>query len=144
MEERLMERGGNYDQQYQQQQQSYQDNQNNKNYLSTIALILSIVSCICCCTNWLFSIPAIICAVIALVKNKKDIFAWVSIVISTVSIIASAILLVLSMPYIIINLQQNVMQDELDLLNDINSTTGVYFDIPNDANSGNSHIDGYQ
>lgn len=55
-------------------------------FLSKIALILSVLSFICCCIDWLFSIPAIICAIIALIKNKKDACAWAAIVISSISI----------------------------------------------------------
>lgn len=41
-------------------------------FLSKVALVLAILSIICCCIDWLFSIPAVICAIIVLVKNKKD------------------------------------------------------------------------
>lgn len=38
-------------------------------FLGKVALVLSIISFVCCCVDWLFSIPAIICAVIAVIKK---------------------------------------------------------------------------
>lgn len=54
-------------------------------FLGKVALVLSIMSFICCCVNWLFFIPAIICAVIAIIKNKRDVSAWAAIIISCIS-----------------------------------------------------------
>lgn len=98
-----MERGVNYDQQTNNNQQpnGYQqpygyppmNNMNvnanvnvQNNFISKVALVLSILSFICCCIDWLFSIPAIICAIIALIKNKKDAAAWAAVVISSLSL----------------------------------------------------------
>lgn len=55
-------------------------------FLGKVALVLSIISFVCCCVDWLFSIPAIICAVIAVIKNKKDVCAWAAIIISCISL----------------------------------------------------------
>lgn len=54
-------------------------------FLGKVALVLSIMSFVCCCVNWLFFIPAIICAVIAIIKNKRDVSAWAAIIISCIS-----------------------------------------------------------
>lgn len=56
-------------------------------FLSKIALVLAVLSFICCCIDWLFSIPAIICAIIALIKNKKDACAWAAMGIASISMI---------------------------------------------------------
>lgn len=60
-------------------------------FLSKVALILAVMSFICCCIDWLFSIPAAICAVIALVKNKKDGCAWAALVIAGISLAVYAL-----------------------------------------------------
>lgn len=64
------------------------------NFLSKVALVLSILSFMCCCIDWLFSIPAVICAVIALIKNQKDSTAWAALVISCVSFIMYIIIMI--------------------------------------------------
>lgn len=62
-------------------------------FLSKIALVLAVLSFICCCIDWLFSIPAIICAAIALIKNKKDACAWAAMGIASISIMFYVVLL---------------------------------------------------
>lgn len=57
------------------------------NFISKVALVLAILSFMCCCIDFLFSIPAVICAIIALIKNKKDITAWAAIIIASLSLI---------------------------------------------------------
>lgn len=57
------------------------------NFISKVALVLAILSFTCCCIDFLFSIPAVICAIIALIKNKKDITAWAAIIIASLSLI---------------------------------------------------------
>lgn len=56
------------------------------NFMSKIALILAIANFFCCCGYGIIGIPAIICAVIALIKNRKDTMAWASIVLSGIVI----------------------------------------------------------
>ena len=63
-------------------------------FLSKIALVLSILSFICCCIDWLFSIPAVICGIIALIKNKRDVCAWAAIIISSISLVFYIIALI--------------------------------------------------
>lgn len=55
-------------------------------FVGKVALILSILSLLCCCIDWLFSIPAIICAIVALIKNNRDACAWAAIIISVISL----------------------------------------------------------
>lgn len=94
--------GNNYYQQngYDRQINPYQPNNMNvnvnadvqTNFISKVALVLSILSFVCCCINWLFSIPAVICAVIALIKNRKDATAWGALAVSCISFIIYIIL----------------------------------------------------
>lgn len=53
----------------------------NTQFLSKVSLILSLLSLVCCCANWLFAIPATIFAILALIKDKRDVTAWASLII---------------------------------------------------------------
>lgn len=66
-------------------QQPYGQPQQNKSTLGLVGLILSIVSVFGC--GALLAIPGVICCIVCLVKNKKDVKSIVGVVIGAVSMI---------------------------------------------------------